>query len=660
MKVMVILPALAWLGCYRLVRQMAGRGGIDHDWRLATLLATTAWAALVVLITELLSLATALNAPALQLSWGLATVFLWLGVRRMSGVAAMPVYARNTPQPAEDESWPLDVKLMLGATLTLAALLGGIALLTPTTNWDSMTYHLSRVMHWMQNQCVAHFPTNMEGQNQMGPWSGFVQAHLWLLWGGDRLANLIQWLAMIQCALAASLLVRQLLPSGGPARLRAEVFAALLVVTLPIGVVESISTQTDLTTSVWLLALAALALEYGRQPERRVYAAALGAVGALGALTKITFAIFALPLVVAAAGVIAWQNRKSLPRLLVPSALAIAVCLVLVSPHLLRNHRTFGSSVGSQAAVDGHGIARITVNGTMSNLIRNLALHANTGVPPLTRALNKMARSAQQWTGRPADDPELNAYGGEMKELPDQLRVFDSMASCPWHVALIGVAFVIALVRGRHHSPLALAAIVSLAGFVLFCALLRWQPWNSRYHLPWLNLFMPIVAAAVVPRLPRLGTGLLGFGLLAFAVVIVANNQSRPVFDPAFRALPRVSQMLYCHGRHYEGPLREVVRLVTAVPCRKVGLKLWPDDPEYPLWLMLREAGFQGRISHQFVAGPSARIPGPEEVPDVVITAQASQPEGDDRKRFPYRENIEMFCLYWSAEAGKHRLQLPE
>src|SRR2546426_7647634 len=52
------------------------------------------------------------------------------------------------------------------------------SLLTPTMNWDSLTYHLPRVMHWIQQGSVRHYPTACISQIQMGPWAAFVQTHL--------------------------------------------------------------------------------------------------------------------------------------------------------------------------------------------------------------------------------------------------------------------------------------------------------------------------------------------------------------------------------------------------------------------------------------------------------------------------------------------------
>ena len=143
---------------------------------------------------------------------------------------------------------------MLLATLLLTVFLALIGLLTPTMNWDSLTYHLPRVMHWAQQSSVRHYPTDCISQLQMGPFSAFLQTHLFLLWGSDRLANLIQWAAMAGCAIVAPWVALQLAPSPGANSTRLQVLAALLVVTLPTGVVEAVTPQTDYVTAFWFIA----------------------------------------------------------------------------------------------------------------------------------------------------------------------------------------------------------------------------------------------------------------------------------------------------------------------------------------------------------------------------------------------------------------------
>ncbi|MFB2893483.1 hypothetical protein ACE1CI_11270 [Aerosakkonemataceae cyanobacterium BLCC-F50] len=82
------------------------------------------------------------------------------------------------------------------------------ALLVPPYNYDSMTYHLPRVMHWIQNQTVAHFPTHNLRQISFAPGASYIVTHLQILSGGDRFANCVQWFAFFGSAIGTSLIVK--------------------------------------------------------------------------------------------------------------------------------------------------------------------------------------------------------------------------------------------------------------------------------------------------------------------------------------------------------------------------------------------------------------------------------------------------------------------
>lgn len=625
----------------------------ESDWRFSFILAGAGWAALLSIETEILSLGALLNAASVRVFWLMLNAALWGG---------LVLIRRQSPQQSGGWSivrglnqlwaWPLDARIMMGAAGLFAIFLGGIALLTPTTNWDSLTYHMARVMHWIQQRSVAHYPTNMDGQLQMGPWSEYVQVHLCLLWGGDRFENMVQWSTMVGSMVVGTLLVRQLLPGGSPANARAQAFAALLIVTLPTGIVESITTQTDYTTGFWLLCVCSLGLAWYREPANRTYAFGFGTALGLGVLTKFTMIFYGAPVGAVVAIALLWRERNSIRQVLLPGIGGLATALLLVAPHLIRNKMVFDSIIGSQASRTGTGVTHVSVSGVLSNIIRNVELHSNTGVPFLTHQLNRLAHTVQRWTGRAPDDPALSNLSS-MYEPPDEFFVFDSFAASSWHAALIVAALGVGSAGFRKH-PLALAGLgLAFAGFTLFCMGLRWQIWNSRYHLPLLLICMPIVAVVIVPQIFKWVSWLLGIGLLLFGLIIVANNRSRPIFDAAWRSQPRSEQLLSFQGIQYYQPMRAVVERIEAAGCTEVGLKLAADHPEYPFWVMLHEAGFKGEIHHQLVSGPSARLRAPAGTPDVIVTTLNGNPNGEMAKTFPTESEIGPYTLYWSAKISQ-------
>jgi len=137
---------MSWLGCYALCRELAARGHIHSNWRVSWVLACIWWGILLVVIVEASSLAYAFNAPVVAVAWIGSTLILasiagCLALRRgaLSVVAMRESGARL--QQRWNQPWPADARLMLAGTGLILLTLGALAIVIPTTNWDSMTYH---------------------------------------------------------------------------------------------------------------------------------------------------------------------------------------------------------------------------------------------------------------------------------------------------------------------------------------------------------------------------------------------------------------------------------------------------------------------------------------------------------------------------------------
>jgi 4-amino-4-deoxy-L-arabinose transferase-like glycosyltransferase len=548
-------------------------------------------------------------------------------------------------------AWPWDTQAMALITLLLILFLGMIAALAPSTSWDAITYHLPRVMHWIQQGSVDHFPTNNERQIEFGPGAAFVQTTVFLLLDSDRLANHVQWVAMAGSVLLATLIARLLSPN--PANPRAQVFAGLLVATLPIGMVESITPLVDYGTAFWLTVSVVFALLLVRQPDHRWYWWGAGLALGLGTLTKVTMLLYAGAPVLA---LLVWTARRLKDRQewLRRVAVLILAAAVLNAPHLLRNTVLYGSPFGSAWI---HRVERnqsVSLSGTLSNVIRNLALHGQTGIPPLTRSVNEVLAAAHRLTGRDLNDPDTSYYKGRFA-FTTSLRVFDSLGPCPWHVALLLVAWACAVFRFRESRLWLIYPALAAVGFLLFCAVLRWQEWHTRIHLGWLVPLMPFCAAVLGDRLGRWGTAAISLTALGFAGLCLVKNESQPIGNPVFAAQPRAQQMLWLHGPGQFEAWQRIATEISQAGGRHIGLKLDFDDPEYVLWVLLKERGFVGRIDHFRIDDPSARIRQPVQVPDVLITGLKVQPQGNFSELFPTAMTCGKYTVFWSAELRRHR-----
>jgi hypothetical protein len=136
----------------------------------------------------------------------------------------------------------------------------------------------------------------------------------------------------------------------------------------------------------------------------------------------------------------------------------------------------------------------------------------------------------------------------------------------------------------------------------------------------------------------------------AFGAVIIARNQSRPVFDLNFLAQSRPAQMLTLYLPWLHDQVDALARDVVASGCNRVGLKFGADDGEYLIWTLLRKHGFKGTINHVDVDNESSHIARAAPQPCVVIAMTPRSPSASVLARFPHRLNYGAVTAFWSEQ----------
>lgn len=180
--------------------------------------------AYLVAATELLSIVGWLTPTAFGLTW-MALVLLTV-IPRLNADAPRLYLATQAMTLIENTRRDTLLAVYVGGMAVVLLITGMIGMLAPINNWDSMTYHLPRIMHWLQNESLYHYPTGMPRQLFQSPYSEYVILHTIGLSGGDGFANGVQWFALIASAIGASLIVREL--GGG---MREGVLAAAFTMT---------------------------------------------------------------------------------------------------------------------------------------------------------------------------------------------------------------------------------------------------------------------------------------------------------------------------------------------------------------------------------------------------------------------------------------------
>lgn len=531
--------------------------------------------AAVAVLSEILGALAWLTRAGILAAWALVLI---VGIALL--VRSRGATPSSAPAPAAVPWRGLDLA-MLAWVVVVAVLTGVVALAAAPTTYDSLTYHLARVAHWAQNRTLAPYPTSIARQLYQPPWAELAALHLWLLAGGDRLANLVQWASMLGSAVGVSVIARRL----GASR-RGQILAAVVCATIPMGVVQAGSTQNDYATAFWLVCLVVALLGLDPAP-RGAWTILAGIALGLALLTKGTAYLFAAPFVAWAA--IAGRGRFA-PRLAAIAGIAL-VAVALNAPHFARNVAVFGAPLGPGGEGDYTYTNRDRSSAVLvSNVLRNVGLHAGTPWTTVNAGVQGFVARVDASVGIAPDDRRSTWPGTRFSVVSPVLH--EDVAPNGLHLVAIVVALLAALVWGDRR--LRGYAVCLVLAFLLFCLLVRWQPWHSRLHLPLFVLAAPLVGVAI-QRMGAVAVALVFIVLAAASIGSSTANISRPLVGPASVLRLTAEQQL---ARVVEPAFLNSARFVRSSGCARVGLVIGSNEPEYVIWQMIPEIRRAGRLEH--------------------------------------------------------------
>jgi len=124
------------------------------------------------------------------------------------------------------------------------------SLFYPPNTWDSMTYHLGRVIHWIDNSSISYYDTNIKRQILFPPGAEYLILFLQLLSNGDYFAPFVQYLSYFIIVVTIPRVIREFGVK------KYSNWAYIFVATIPMAILQSTSTYNDLVSSVVTLSVA--------------------------------------------------------------------------------------------------------------------------------------------------------------------------------------------------------------------------------------------------------------------------------------------------------------------------------------------------------------------------------------------------------------------
>jgi hypothetical protein len=540
---------------------------------------------LITISSEILGLFNHINHISIKVTWILFfLLFLYIFFKKKFLTRVIHFYKRLL--------WYfLNYKILL-AIFFFFILTFITSLIYPPNTLDAMSYHLPKVMHWIQNGSLNFYPTNDIRQLILAPFTELVILHLYLLTGGDSFLNLVQWYAMLVSCTAVSLISREL---GCNAKF--QVFSILFCVTLPMGILQSNSTQTDYVASSWLLVMIYFMLRYIRLKLVK-YLFYFSFSLALGIFTKGTFYVFAFPFCIWLGLNILLKNKKYFFYLLfIP-----LIIFFLNFGHFSRNINFSGNPLGFNIGDNPWINKGVGPNAFIGNFLKNFGL--NLAVP--NERLNKttaktISKLIQQFNIDPAD-PQYTLIPQYGYYIPFSL--YESTAPNTPHFIIILVLFISFFVRKKNQINLRFYFYSVLATFVLFSLLNIWDGRNNRYLLCFFVISAPFVAYMLNRfNLIKL-SNVLAIFLILYSLPYLLFNKSRPLlaniniekkkiqfYKPYFLSKDRFSQYFIADKlyniRSSEKKYLDIIEKINNSDCFIIGVSN-QNYIEYPLWVLLK------------------------------------------------------------------------
>jgi hypothetical protein len=475
------------------------------------------------------------------------------------------------------------IPLLFWLLLPMGVVLLFLALLYPPNNYDSMTYHMARVAHWIQNQSIGHYPTSLKFQNQQVPGAEYLILLLQLFSGNDRLANIPQFISWIILIFSSTYLLRVL---GVPGKMRP--FIVLIMASAPMAILQATSTQTDLIAAVMthgiIIAFGHFIFGNYNRVRKGDYLLVGLACGA-GFLVKPTTLLVALPFLLYGTTQQlpkAFQNRNNCIKSLVGFGIFTFGFFLLAGPDMMRKFILVGNPFGL-----GFSVVQPFFSGWTGARFWHVVWSINSQYPDLIPNIGVSVM------------PDYNPLRLHEDNVGNPVQTLFALIMLVISPIILSIGFW----RGKKQTWI--YALLPLASWIILMLVIGPTKYIARYHLPIYYLLPFFLVGAVLlwhqktqARLLLISLVglffLLGYG---YGIKAVIKNETRPFLLKYVSNPSKLDRERAYYGYPPRKVEHDLVLLGLAkTECKRLGLILrgsstgYQEDYDYPLtWRAIKK-----------------------------------------------------------------------
>jgi len=569
MLVILCIVTFILLFLYLYKNEIDAGSGLYSSIRLSLIKTLIIFSFLCYVSAELLSITNMLNIVYLSLYWCftfLVIVYLCFRIK---------VFKCKFSFTFKNISFIYWIYILFSVFFILLPLLL-LSILVPPNNWDSMTYHMPRVEHWIQNQNIYPYPTDNLRQIVYTPLAEYVILNFQILSGGDYFANLVQWFSMLGSLAVVSLCTKEF-----GLGYKGQFFSVLLALCIPMGVFQSTTTQTDYVAAFFLTCFIYFGYLTIHGKDRFLHTLFfMSSSLCLGGLTKYTTLIFSFPFCVWFAFV--FFKMFPLKKIIITVFVLLVIASTIFLPFITRNLLYFQSPVGPESESQGMKNEKPGVINMLSNCSKNITDNLSLPIDSYNRLLHLNIDKFHRLLGISPDDPRNN-FGSFKYGVT--FSITEDGVSSPLHTILFILAglFLVFYKNLKNKKEFLIFYLCIVLGLLFFSLLFKWQPWGNRFFLP-LILVSSIISGSVIfmilYKTPYL-LNILIILLIFYSLPPVYFNNNKTILPNLISIVRRVTKKpqgtLTKDIISFKIPSKYRERIFEYYDCTEVGYKVKPD-----------------------------------------------------------------------------------